>query len=147
MKRPATRIADKRKHLMRSLGRALVAGERLTTTLARAKALRPFVEGWVTLAKKVATSDGAAQLAAERRLRAEVQLGDVLTKLTDDLAKRTANRQGGYTRILKLGYRVGDAAPKALIEFVDKPTPAPVTKTKTTATTKAAKQPAVTKAK
>lgn len=129
MKRPATRTADIRKHLMRSLGRALVEHERLTTTLARAKALRPMIEQWITLAKKAQKMTGAERLGQERRLRAEVQLDALVRKLIDDLGKRTESRPGGYTRILKLGHRVGDAAPKALIELVDKPVSATPEKT------------------
>ena len=120
---------------MRSLGRGLVEHERLTTTLARAKSLRPIVERWITLAKQASAVTGAPRLARERRLRSEVQIDTLVRKLMTDLAKRTEKRAGGYTRILKLGYRVGDAAPKALIELVDKPVK-PATAAKTEVKTK-----------
>jgi len=90
---------------------SLFLHERITTTTARAKELRPYVERLITLAKR---GDLHARRLAARRIADR----DVLGKLFDDIAPRYAERPGGYTRILKLGNRKGDAAEMALIELV-----------------------------
>lgn len=90
---------------------SLFRHERITTTTARAKELRPYVERLITLAKR---GDLHARRLAARRIADR----DVLGKLFDDIAPRYAERPGGYTRILKLGNRKGDAAEMALIELV-----------------------------
>jgi len=90
---------------------SLFQHERITTTTARAKELRPYVERLITLAKR---GDLHARRLAARRIADR----DVLGKLFDDIAPRYAERPGGYTRILKLGNRKGDAAEMALIELV-----------------------------
>lgn len=128
MTRTLGRSADHRTHLMRNLGRSLVLTERVTTTLPKAKSLRPLVEVWITKAKKAAMARDAERLARHRELLQIVHHTDVVRKLIDDLALRTKDRAGGYTRIRKLGTRVGDAAPMARIELVDQPLPAPSSK-------------------
>lgn len=90
---------------------SLFLHERITTTTARARELRPYVERLITLAKR---GDLHARRLAARRIADR----DVLGKLFDDIAPRYAERPGGYTRILKLGNRKGDAAEMALIELV-----------------------------
>jgi large subunit ribosomal protein L17 len=92
---------------------ALIKHEQITTTLAKAKELRPYVEKLVTLAKKGGLSN---RRLAHARLLDEAQL----QKLFDVLAPRYAARNGGYTRVVKAGIRLSDAAPIAIIEFVDR---------------------------
>jgi large subunit ribosomal protein L17 len=92
---------------------ALIKHEQITTTVAKAKELRPYVEKLVTLAKKGGLSN---RRLAHARLLDDTQL----KKLFDVLASRYAERNGGYTRIVKAGIRASDAAPMAIIEFVDR---------------------------
>jgi large subunit ribosomal protein L17 len=92
---------------------ALVKHEQITTTLAKAKELRPYVEKLVTLAKHGGLSN---RRLAQSRLMDEAQLA----KLFDVIAPRYADRNGGYTRVVKAGIRMSDAAPIAIIEFVDR---------------------------
>lgn len=108
------RKKEHRNALLRNIGISLVLNERVTTTLPKAKALRPIIERWITIAK-------GANLHAERILISRVGDKPTVSKLMKDLAKRNSSRPGGYTRILKLGARVGDASPTALIEFVEAP--------------------------
>jgi large subunit ribosomal protein L17 len=91
---------------------ALFTHERITTTLAKAKELRPLAEKMVTLA-------GTGTLAARRRVLTTVQDKDIARRLFDDIAPRFLDRPGGYTRIMRLGRRHGDGAEMAIIEFVD----------------------------
>jgi large subunit ribosomal protein L17 len=102
-----------RKALFRNLVTALLQRERIQTTLAKAKELRGKAEKTITLGKK-------GTLAARRRAFNIVNQKDVLAKLFDTLAERYADRNGGYTRIIKLGPRRGDNAPMAIIELVDR---------------------------
>jgi large subunit ribosomal protein L17 len=92
---------------------ALIKHEQITTTTAKAKELRPYVEKLVTLAKKGGLSN---RRIAHSRIMDEAQV----RKLFDVLAERYASRNGGYTRIIKAGIRQSDAAPIAVIEFVDR---------------------------
>jgi large subunit ribosomal protein L17 len=92
---------------------ALIKHEQITTTLAKAKELRPYVEKLVTLAKKGGLSN---RRLAQSRLMDDTQLN----KLFDVIAARYAARNGGYTRVVKAGIRSSDAAPMAVIEFVDR---------------------------
>jgi len=92
---------------------ALIKHEQITTTLAKAKELRPYVEKLVTLAKKGGLSN---RRLAQSRLMDDAQL----VKLFDVIAARYADRNGGYTRVVKAGVRASDAAPIAIIEFVDR---------------------------
>jgi large subunit ribosomal protein L17 len=92
---------------------ALIKHEQITTTVAKAKELRPYVEKLVTLAKRGGLSN---RRLAQSRLMDDAQLG----KLFDVIAPRYSDRNGGYTRIIKAGIRSSDAAPIAVIEFVDR---------------------------
>jgi large subunit ribosomal protein L17 len=107
------RSASHRKSMLANLAASLIKHEQIVTTLPKAKDLRPVVEKLVTLGKK-------GDLAARRQ--AIAQIGDEVQvkKLFDVLAKRYAERKGGYTRVLKAGFRYGDSAPRAVIEFVDR---------------------------
>ncbi len=112
--RRLNRTQSHRKALFANLAASLVEHEQIVTTLPKAKDLRPIVEKLVTLAKK-------GDLAARRQLVAELQNNEVAAKkLFDILGPRYKDRAGGYTRILKAGFRYGDAAPVAVIEFVDR---------------------------
>lgn len=102
-----------RRALLQSLGNALIKYENIKTTLPRAKELRRFLEPLVNLGKKPSV---AARRLAFSRLRDR----DSVVKIFDDLGERVKNRPGGYVRILKCGFRRGDSAPMAMVEFVDK---------------------------
>lgn len=111
--------AGPRKALVRGLVYSLVEHERVKTTLQRARVIRPLVEKAITLGKK-------GDLKAYRLLLSRYSRKTVVSKIVNDLSKRFKDRPGGYTRIVKLGFRPGDSSPKALIEFVDYQfTPAP----------------------
>ncbi|MDX2210973.1 MAG: 50S ribosomal protein L17 [Sphingopyxis sp.] len=99
--------------MFRNMSASLIKHEQITTTVAKAKELRPYVEKLVTLAKRGGLAN---RRLAMSRLMDETQL----TKLFDVLAPRYADRAGGYTRIVKAGIRASDAAPMAIIEFVDR---------------------------
>ena len=103
--------------LLRNLAAALVKHEQIQTTVPKAKELRPYVEKLITLAKRGGLSN---RRLAMSRLGDETQL----KKLFDVLAERYSDRDGGYTRIIKAGFRASDAAPMAIIEFVDRDTDA-----------------------
>ena len=111
--RKLQRTASHRTALFRNQSAALIKHEQIMTTLAKAKELRPYVEKLVTLAKKGGLSN---RRLAHARLLDDTQL----VKLFDVLAERYASRAGGYTRIIKAGIRASDAAPMAIIEFVDR---------------------------
>jgi large subunit ribosomal protein L17 len=105
--------------MLRNQATALLRHEHLTTTVPRAKELRPFVERLITIAKR-GVADGAQGkvLNARRLVMHDLQDRDVVTKLFDTLAPRFATRPGGYTRLLRLGFRRGDAAEIAQVELV-----------------------------
>ncbi len=107
------RTAAHRTAMLRNMAAALIKHEQITTTLAKAKELRPYTERLVTLAKRGGLSN---RRLAHARLLDDAQL----VKLFDVLAPRYADRPGGYTRVLKAGIRASDAAPMAVIEFVDR---------------------------
>ncbi|MFZ5706329.1 MAG: 50S ribosomal protein L17 [Pseudomonadota bacterium] len=111
--RKLQRTGSHRLALFRNQSAALIKHEQIMTTLAKAKELRPYVEKLVTLAKK-------GGLANRRLAHARLQDDAQLKKLFDVLAERYASRNGGYTRIIKAGIRASDAAPMAIIEFVDR---------------------------
>jgi large subunit ribosomal protein L17 len=111
--RKLQRTSSHRAALFRNMAAALIKHEQITTTTAKAKELRPYVEKLITLAKKGGLSN---RRLAHARLLDDTQL----VKLFDVLATRYANRNGGYTRIIKAGLRPSDAAPIAIIEFVDR---------------------------
>lgn len=111
---------EHRAALMGQLAGALLRHDRIETTLASAKALRPFVEKIITLAKKASASEDAAVKLHYRRLAiSRVRDEPAVAMLFTDKVKKFANRQGGYTRIYKLVPRVGDAANMALIELIE----------------------------
>ena len=111
--RKLQRTSSHRAALFRNMAAALIKHEQITTTTAKAKELRPYVEKLVTLAKKGGLSN---RRLAHGRLMDDVQL----VKLFDVIAPRYANRDGGYCRIIKAGIRASDAAPISIIEFVDR---------------------------
>ena len=111
--RKLQRTASHRAALFRNQSAALIKHEQITTTLAKAKELRPYVEKLVTLAKKGGLSN---RRLAHARLMDDVQL----VKLFDVIGPRYEDRNGGYTRVIKAGIRASDAAPMAVIEFVDR---------------------------
>jgi len=116
-----------RKSLLANLAVSLIEHSRIKTTLAKAKAVQPLAEKLVTIGKK-------NTLHARRTAKAVLRQDDAVKTLFADVAPRAADRKGGYTRIVKLGQRKSDAAPMALIEWVDAPmiveTPAPEPKAK-----------------
>ncbi len=121
------RTSSQRKAMLRDLTSDLIINERIVTTEARAKEVRSLADKMVTLAKRGdlhARRQAAAfvrnELAIVRETEDEVVVQTVLQKLFDDLGPRFAERKGGYTRILKMGPRRGDAAPMVVLEFVDK---------------------------
>ena len=111
--RKLQRTSSHRAALFRNMAAALIKHEQITTTTAKAKELRPYVEKLVTLAKKGGLSN---RRLANARLMDDAQL----VKLFDVIAARYADRNGGYTRIIKAGIRSSDAAPVSIIEFVDR---------------------------
>jgi large subunit ribosomal protein L17 len=107
--------------LLANLSVALIENGRIETTLAKAKALRPFIEKVVTLAKKAASaSDSARKLHFRRLAISRIRSQSAVARLFDELVEEFSERAGGYTRIYKLGQRIGDAAEMGLIEFIDK---------------------------
>ena len=109
-----------RSAMMGNLSVAIITHGRIETTLSKAKALRPFIEKVITLAKKAEQANDAARKLHFRRLAiSRVRDKKAVAKLFDELVSEFMDRSGGYTRIYKLGQRVGDAAEMALIEFID----------------------------
>ena len=108
------RTAAHRKAMLANQVCSLIEHQRIKTTLAKAKAVRPLAEKMVTLGKK-------GSLHARRTALATLRQKDAVKKLFDDIAPRAAERNGGYTRIVKLGARKSDSAPVAFIEWVDAP--------------------------
>lgn len=111
--RKLNRTSSHRKALFSNLAQALITREQITTTLPKAKDLRPYVEKLITLGKQ-GTLHSRRLVASRLRDEASAQ------KLSTVLAQRYADRNGGYIRILKAGYRYGDNAPLAIIELVDR---------------------------
>jgi large subunit ribosomal protein L17 len=111
--RKLQRTSAHRIALFRNMSAALIKHEQITTTVAKAKELRPYIEKLITLAKKGGLSN---RRLAHARLLDDAQL----VKLFDVLAERYASRNGGYTRVIKAGIRMSDASPMAIIEFVDR---------------------------
>jgi large subunit ribosomal protein L17 len=114
------RVTEHRIALLRNQAIALLRHEKIETTMPKAKELRPFVERLITIAKRgVAAGDANGKaLHARRLVLAELPDKDVVGKLFDTLAPRFAERPGGYTRILRVGFRRGDAAEVAHVELV-----------------------------
>jgi len=113
--RKFNRTASHRKAMWGNMTAALIKHEQIKTTLPKAKDLRPVIEKLVTLSRR-----GKTDLHARRQALAQIKDAAQVTKLFDVLATRYADRKGGYTRVLKAGFRFGDNAPMAIIEFVDR---------------------------
>src|SRR6195952_2422784 len=111
--RKLQRTSSHRAALFRNMAAALIKHEQITTTVAKAKELRPYTEKLITLAKK-------GGLANRRLAHARLLDDTQLVKLFDVIAPRYADRAGGYTRVVKAGIRLSDAAPMAIIEFIDR---------------------------
>ncbi len=112
-KRRFGRTHEHRKAMFANMCQALVKHEQIITTLPKAKDLRPIVEKLVTLGKR-------GGLHARRQAIAQIKDVALVAKIFDTLAPRYKDRHGGYTRVLKAGFRYGDNAPMAVIEFVDR---------------------------
>src|ERR1700750_947220 len=108
------RTAEHRKALLANQVCSLIEHQRIKTTLAKAKAVRPLAEKMVTLGKN-------GSLHARRTALSVLRQADAVKKLFEDIAPRSAERKGGYTRIIRLGQRRSDAAPVAFLEWVDAP--------------------------
>jgi len=106
------RTSSHRKAMLANMAASLIKYERIQTTDAKAKALRPFVEKLLTLSRR-------GDLHARRLVQSRLRDKDATRRLFEVLAPRFMDRPGGYTRIVKIGYRPGDNAPISLIEFVD----------------------------
>ena len=111
--RKLNRTSSHRKSLLMNLSNALIKHEQITTTLPKAKELRPFVEKLVTLGKR-------GDLESRRKTISILQDEKMVSKVFDTFADRYKDRKGGYTRIIKIGNRFGDNASTAVIEFVDR---------------------------
>lgn len=111
--RKLNRTSEHRKAMFANMASSLIEHEQIVTTVPKAKDLRPIVEKLVTLAKK-------GDLASRRRAISKLRNQDAAKKLFDVLGARYEDRNGGYIRIMKAGYRHGDNAPMAVIEFVDR---------------------------
>ena len=107
------RTSEHRKALIKNMLNSLVKYEQITTTLPKAKVLRPEAEKLITIGKK-------DSLANTKRLVSKLQNLQTVNKIKKTLSKRYETRKGGYTRIIKAGFRYGDNAPMAIIEFVDR---------------------------
>ena len=111
--RKLNRTKEHRKAMFSNMAAALIKHEQIKTTLPKAKDLRPFVEKLITLGKR-------GRLHDRRRAFALLRDDATMAKLFDTLADRYADRSGGYTRVIKAGYRYGDTAPMAVIELVER---------------------------
>ena len=112
-KRRFNRTAEHRKAMFMNMSQALIKHEQIITTLPKAKDLRPVVEKLITLGKR-------GDLHARRQAISQLQNVELVKKIFDVLAPRYIERNGGYCRVLKAGFRFGDNAPMAVIEFVDR---------------------------
>ena len=121
--RKLNRTSEHRQAMLRNMMNSLLTHEVIKTTLPKAKELRRVVEPMITLAKEATVAN---RRLAFNRLRDR----DVVVKLFDELGPRFKARPGGYTRILKMGFRVGDNAPMALVELVDRAEDAPANEEK-----------------
>src|SRR4051812_4228530 len=114
------RVTEHRIAMLRNQATALLRHEHLTTTVPRAKELRPFVERLITVAKRglAGGETNGHVLTARRVVMQDLQDREVVTKLFDTIAPRFAERPGGYTRLLRIGYRKGDSAEVAQVELI-----------------------------
>ena len=111
--RKLNRTSSHRKAMFANMAASLIEHEQIVTTLPKAKEIRPIVEKLVTLGKR-------GDLHARRQAISQIRDNDAVRKLFDSIAIRYATRNGGYIRIMKAGYRTGDNAPMAVVEFVDR---------------------------
>lgn len=111
--RKLNRTASHRKAMFANMAASLIEHEQIVTTLPKAKEIRPIVEKLVTLGKK-------GSLHARRQAISQIGSAELVAKLFSAIAPRYANRHGGYIRIMKAGFRHGDNAPLAVVEFVDR---------------------------
>jgi len=107
------RTSSHRKALFKNMAQAIIKHEQIITTLPKAKTMKPIIDKLITLGKK-------NTLHARRQAFSQLRDNNMVSKLFGDLAKRYAERQGGYSRVLKAGYRYGDAAAMAVLELVDR---------------------------
>ena len=107
------RSSSHRKALFKNMAQAIIKHEQIITTLPKAKTMKPIIEKLITLGKK-------GSLHARRQAFSQLRDNNMVSKLFGDLATRYAERQGGYSRVLKAGYRYGDAAAMAVLELVDR---------------------------
>ncbi len=111
--RKLNRTHEHRKALFVNMAAALIKHEQIKTTLPKAKELKPYVDKLITLGKR-------GTIHARRQAQAKIGDAAMVSKLFETLAGRYEGRSGGYTRVLRAGFRFGDAAPMAVIEFVDR---------------------------
>lgn len=111
--RKLNRTSSHRRAMFANMANALIKHEQIKTTLPKAKDLRPYAEKLITLAKR-------GDLHSRRQAMAKLRDKTVVSKLFSVIAERYADRSGGYTRVMKAGYRYGDSAPMAVIELVDR---------------------------
>ena len=107
------RSSSHRKALFKNMAQAVIKHEQIITTLPKAKTMKPIIDKLITLGKK-------GSLHARRQAFSQLRDNNMVSKLFGDLATRYAERQGGYSRVLKAGYRYGDAAAMAVLELVDR---------------------------
>ena len=107
------RSSSHRKALFKNMAQAIIKHEQIITTLPKAKTMKPIIDKLLTLGKK-------GSLHARRQAFSQLRDNNMVSKLFGDLATRYAERQGGYSRVLKAGYRYGDAAAMAVLELVDR---------------------------
>ncbi len=117
--RKLNRTTSHRKAMLANMAASLIKHEQIVTTLPKAKELKPYVEKLITLGKQAAANPDKA-LAKRRKAIATMRDVEQVKKLFDVIAERYEDRPGGYTRVLKAGFRYGDAAPMAVIELVDR---------------------------
>ncbi|MBI5403695.1 MAG: 50S ribosomal protein L17 [Ignavibacteriae bacterium] len=120
--RKLKRTASHKKALMANLAVALIKHKRIKTTVAKAKELRTYIEPYVTKAKNalnLKSAEAAKGLHLRRVVASMIKDKEAVRILFDEIAKKVESRNGGYTRILKTGFRYGDGASEAIIEFVD----------------------------
>lgn len=117
--RKLNRTSSHRKAMLANMAASLVKHEQIVTTLPKAKELRPYVEKLITLGKQAAANPDRA-VAKRRQAISKMRDEAQVKKIFDVLAERYEDRPGGYVRVLKAGFRYGDAAPMAVIELVDR---------------------------
>ena len=117
--RKLNRTSSHRKAMLANMAASLVKHEQITTTLPKAKELKPYIEKLITLGKQ-ANDKPATALSKRRQAISKMRDEAMVAKIFDVLAERYDSRPGGYTRIMKAGFRYGDAAPMAVIELVDR---------------------------